>query len=272
MRRTSPFLRLVITGIMMISGYLHTIAQPVINLEPDTPSGIAALVKQTNAKAGYDPSSKTWYTVYNDAGAIYIQLLITDTLQQKKVIENGVEIWIDAKAKKKKSTGIVFPLAATSAEKGTRAAPAPLPGNQQPIEKKEMREQLKRLLLQKNEMQLTGFKEELNGIQNIRHPSGLQVSLQFSNDTLIYQAVVPFVVFAKAPAMNMPVSIGIIEKGILSAGFNGNGMPDFGEPPGEGMMPPPGLPPGEEQSGEEDMHQLLEDNVIWYKFVLKKNF
>jgi hypothetical protein len=42
-------------------------------------------------------------------------------------------------------------------------------------------------------------------------------SLQFSNDTLTYQAVIRFDVYTKAPAVNTPVSIGIIEKGMASS-------------------------------------------------------
>ena len=66
--------------------------------------------------------------------------------------------------------------------------------------------------------------------------------------------------FLRKRAMNAPLSIGIIGKDMLPAGAEGNGMPDFGEPSGKGMMPPPGKPPG-----EEDITQLWKDDVIWYR-------
>jgi len=52
--------------------------------------------------------------------------------------------------------------------------------------------------------------------------------------------------------VNAPLSIGIIEKSMLPIGEDGNGMPDFGEPP-----------------GEEDITQLWKDDVIWYKLLLR---
>lgn len=270
--------QLVATSLLLFAGYSYSIAQNVINLEPELPATIANN-QQGPGKTWYDKTSKTWCTVTNNNQAVMVQLVITDYWQQKKIIDNGLEIWIDAKGKKKKSTGIAFPMAPTPPSANNNQPPAnnhPVafePGDQHAgADQQAMRKQLQNKISQQREMQLTGFTDELNGIQNCNHTSGLQVSLQFVHDTLVYQATIPFQTFAKPPGFNTPVSIGIIEKGIQLQGPGGNGTPDFDGPPdGGGMMPPPGPPPGmDEQGNEEDgARQLWQDDEVWYKFTLK---
>lgn len=267
--------QLMATGLLLFTGYCYSFAQKVMNLEPEVPATIA-LSQQDHGKVWYDNNSKTWCSIHNNDKALYIQLVIADPLQQQKVIENGIEIWIDAKGKKKKSTGIAFPLPAKPSAAGSNqpsfdqrtAPPAPTPstGKQAPTQL------LKSRLSMQREMQLTGFLNELNGVQNCDHPSGLHVSMQFDNDTLVYQAVIPFQTMTKPIGFNTPVSIGIIQKGRLLQ--PSGDMPGFGEPGEEGMMPPPGPPPGMDAPDEDDddhMRQLWEDNIVWYKVVCRKS-
>jgi len=276
--------QLVATGLLLFAGYSYSIAQNVINLEPELPATIAN-TQQGPGKTWYDKTSSTWCTVTNNNQAVTVQLVITDCWQQKKIIDNGLEIWIDAKGKKKKSTGIAFPMAPTppSANNKQPANNNQSPANNHPVafepeaqhsnDQQAMRKQLQNKVSQQREMQLTGFIDELNGIQNCNHASGLQVSLQFVHDTLIYQATIPFQTFAKPPGFNVPISIGIIEKGIQLQGPGSNGMPDFDGPSdgAGGMMPPPGPPPGMDEQGEEEdgARQFWQDDEVWYKFVVK---
>lgn len=235
---------------------------------------LVATAQQNSGKEWYDAVSKTWYNIHNDNKAVYIQLTLTDPLQQKKIIENGVEIWVDAKGKRKKNMGVAFPLTTTSPA-GMQQPPA---APQQPQgDKQSPNESLKERIGQLREMKVTGFASDLNGVQNSNHPSGLQTSLQFSNDTLVYLAVIPFQTMGRPVGFNTPISIGIVQKGRLSQMQGpGGGMPDFGGEPGggDGMAPPPGPPPGgmggpDDDEDDSNRRQLWEDNEVWYRFVLK---
>jgi hypothetical protein len=102
-------------------------------------------------------------------------------------------------------------------------------------------------------------------IFNIPHSSGLQLSLHFTGDTLIYEAEIPLTVFPASFSFDKPMGIGIIEKGASLPDFGGNGMPGGdGEPPGEGMMSA-GPSPGN-FSDDEDMQKLFADDSIWFRF------
>ena len=60
-------------------------------------------------KKMYDEDAKSWYAIYITGDVIHVYLAVTDPLQQRKIITNGMELWIDTKGKKNKKTGIFFP-------------------------------------------------------------------------------------------------------------------------------------------------------------------
>jgi hypothetical protein len=47
-------------------------------------------------------------------------------------------------------------------------------------------------------------------------------------------------------------------------------MPDFNEQPVDGMMLPPGLPPAEAFSAEENAKQFRKDDIVWYRFTVRR--
>lgn len=268
------FRQSLITGLFILTGYFYSNGQMIFNLEPELPAPIAALAQQPGLKSWYNKSAKTWCCIYNDHNAVYIQLSITDLLQQKKVVENGIELWIDVKGKRKRNTGIIFPLPATHAindhtnHLNESRFPFPPNENASPLEKTAL--QLKSLVSLQREMKLKGFMDELNGTQNAKHPSGLHVSLAYDHDTLIYQATIPFQALGRPVSINADMNIGIVAKGMLPAGFVGTEMPDFDEPPGEGMMQPQEPPPGEVFSAEENAKQFRKNDIVWYRFTVRR--
>jgi hypothetical protein len=270
------FRQSLITGLFILTGYFYSNGQTVFNLEPELPAPIAALAQQPGLKSWYNKTAKTWCCIYNDHNAVYIQLSTTDLLQQKKVVENGIELWIDVKGKRKRNTGIIFPLPAAHATNdhanhpNERQFPFPPTENASPLEKAAMRQQLKSLVSLQREMKLKGFMDELNGTQNAKHPSGLHVSLAYDHDTLIYQATIPFQALGRPVSINADMNIGIVAKGMLPAGFVGMEMPDLDEPPGDGMMLPQGPPPGEVFSAEGNAKQFRKDDIVWYRFTVRR--
>ena len=216
-------------------------------------------------KKNYDEDAKSWYAVYNTGNIIHVYLAVTDPLQQRKIVTNGLELWIETKGKKNKKTGILFPV--TLHEAGERPVQATPPGfsgpggfGNHPPDTNNIQVLETAIALQR-EMKLTGFKEDLNGMQNIHHPSGIQVSLYFIKDTLVYDAQLPVNTLSDPISVNSRMAVCLVEKGSPLPGFDGNEMLPDGA--GNGMMPPPGPGPG----GEEGM-RMFQDNTIWYKFSL----
>ncbi|MFT3822349.1 MAG: hypothetical protein QM731_00465 [Chitinophagaceae bacterium] len=210
-------------------------------------------------KPQYNEEARTWYIAWRDSAALVVKLEIIDAVQQRKILMNGMELWIDVKGKKNKKTGVVFPIA----EKPKASSPQQwsVPSENASGEKKSNSEQLAKQVGALREMQLIGFSDELNGRQNHEHPSGLQTSLSVQGDTLVYIAIVPFKVLGVQDGNNITFGIGVIEKGIP---FTGGGMGGDGPMMGDGP-PPGGPPPGGMNGGDGSFFQMMEDNVFWYK-------
>ncbi len=228
-----------------------------------------------------DEDNYTSYVVYKDDKSIYVKLLITDSLQKRKVLQHGMELWVDAKAKKNKTTGILFPLppgANIPSGGGNRAAAGGPPSFfQNNGGKKGADTSTADLVLKRQDVELKGFAgDNINGQVNVKSlPGGITVSLQMVGDTMVYEARIPFSVAGVNPLADKAVSIGIVEKGIEIPGFgDGDGGPggfDGGGPPGgDGGGPPPGPPPGGFDDGGVDFRRLFATNVIWCKLKLDK--
>lgn len=207
-------------------------------------------------KMQYNDEARTWYVAHRDTAAVFVRLQVTDAVQQKKILQNGLELWVDIKGKKNKKTGITFPIpekrATTMLAQWTPPGEDGVPENNN----RNIADALIKQISVQREMQLTGFAEELNGRQNCTHPSGIYTTLNLHGDTLVYEAVIPYRVLPVQPEAGTVISIGVIEKGIPFTG----GMPG-GDGPMMGDGPPPGPPPG----GSDNMMQMMEDNVFWYK-------
>lgn len=224
-------------------------------------------------KKNYDEDARVWYAVYNLGGILHVYLAVVDPTEQRKILNSGMELWIDTKGKKNKTTGIAFPINTHTADE--RPAQGPPPGfngpggpggfdNQRGPDTNNIKA-LEKTIAQQREMKLTGFKPELNGLQNVMHPSGIQVSLYFIKDTLVYDAQLPLNTLTDPPSLNSHISIGFIAKGMAMPDFGGGQMPPpDGGGGGDGMPPPGGPPPG----GGEDRMRLFQDDIIWYKFSL----
>jgi hypothetical protein len=225
-------------------------------------------------KMHYDGDAKTGYSANNTDKFLKVRLWVADSQQQRKIMENGLELWVDTKGKKNKTTGIIYPqrmlpalpaeaLAKTGEASAKAGPPASATGRGPRAPKPPIRD----LIAMQKEIKLVGFGDDLNGIQNQHHPSGIDVSLRVVNDTLYYDAQIPLSLLPGASG-DSRVSIGIIEKGKDPEEFSGAGMPGGGPPPGGGEgMGPGGPPPGDMPPGDMDIEQFA-NNVIWYKFSL----
>jgi len=177
------------------------------------------------------------------------------------------------KGKKNKKTGISYPLPDKE-----RAFTPPGNNSTDPAQRLSIRKILEPVLARKREMTVTGFVNEVNGMQPVHLRDGFEVTLHFRNDTLVYDAEIPLNVFARSLPTDKSISIGIVQKGLLPAGLNDGGMPDGGGMPGGGENGPPGgggppdggLPDGMPPGGDE-MQKAFRDNVIWFKLTFPPN-
>ncbi|MEP6746073.1 MAG: hypothetical protein ABJB86_00020 [Bacteroidota bacterium] len=95
--------------LFMLCTAIHVYAQQNnLQSQPETGNNINAAAASP-VKKNYDEDSKSWYAIYNTGNIIHVYLAVTDPLQQRKIVTNGMEIRIGTKGKKNKKTGILFP-------------------------------------------------------------------------------------------------------------------------------------------------------------------
>ncbi len=255
------------SGMFMIKAMTGTVTAQKEIQHPAAFITSVNVVTNPPVKKNYDENAKSWYAVYKTGNIIHVYLAVTDPAQQRKIVMNGVELWIDTKGKKNKKTGIIFPFVThNDNEKPALVHPPALnePGLPYSSHTGPDTNNIKYLtaaIALQREMKLTGFKEDLNGIQNIHHPSGIAVSVYFIKDTLVYDVQLPVNTLSEPVLLHSHLAVCLIEKGMKGmtmAGFGGNDMLP-GEN-GDGMVPPP---------GKEDGMHLFEDDEIWYKLSLK---
>jgi hypothetical protein len=225
----------------------------------------------------YDNSTKCIYALANDDSALYIAIKASDRTQQMKIVQGGMEIWIDGTAKRKKSIGVKFPLGG-----GSMQMPAGRTSGREQDSKemaKQMRLQMKLKMLT---MELAGFKEDLNGTQSVYSNVPVKPVIEWDDkDNMIYELVIPFAAMDETVRANLHnISIGIFIKGLKMEQGSGGGMP-AGGPPGGGMPGggrpgggPPGAgmrPGGGGMPDQSEMENMSKDNSFWTKYTIAKN-
>jgi hypothetical protein len=213
----------------------------------------------------YDNSTKCIYTVANDNTALYILIKATDRFQQIKMIQGGMQIWIDDKVKKNKSLGVKFPVGG-----GDLAMPTDRTGGQDP---KEMRQQMKLKLLR---MELTGFKEGFNGPQSIYSTVQVKPVIDWDDkENMIYELAIPFAALEESVRTDLNnISIGVFINGLKMEQAPGGEMPGGSRVGGR----PGGGPPGSTRPGadrrmpdQNQMENMSKEESFWTKYTISKN-
>ncbi|MFI5163833.1 MAG: hypothetical protein ACHQHP_01150 [Bacteroidia bacterium] len=166
----------------------------------------------------YDDATKLNYAVTNDADNLYLCMRASDVHVQMKIMQAGMQVWIDTTGKKKQKIGIFFPL--STGEKIRYDIPGAT--GSQNFETDDKREQLKMrgdFLASNKQMQLKGFKPPLAGTVPLHSEGGIELSINWdSTNTLIYEAKIPLATFYKkslsASDSEKVFSIGIYVNGI----------------------------------------------------------
>jgi len=225
------------------------------------------------------------YAIVNDSDNLYICMKVPDESIQMKMLREGMDLWIDPNGKKNQVTGIHFPLATTlnpPMKQGQGQAPP------KPAERRKMK---LIFLLQAKDMELTGFREEFNGFQNIQTgKSGVRIRLDIdTTDILVLEAKIPLKDIVVDLKNSNPVNAGFIIKGMkapkmqegehgsdmggrenrgMGQGGRGGGNDRMGGQ-GNGFNQAEGYPEGE-QGRPGQGQKKFEDISVWHKFVIAK--
>jgi hypothetical protein len=211
----------------------------------------------------FDNSTKCIYSIANDGSNLYIAIKATDRLLQMKMIQGGMEIFIDDKVKKKQSIGVKFPIGGGSMQMPT--------GSTSEADPMERRKQLRQQLLF---MELTGFKNEINGKQSIYSDVQVKPAMDWDDkDNLVYELAIPFSSLPENVVANLSnISIGIfiygltMPEGMGGGRMPGGGSPGGGRPPGGGMRPPG----GGSMPDRSQMDNMTKENSFWTKYTIYK--
>jgi|GEM_PF-561434 len=257
----------------------------------------------------YDKTTGINYSIANDAKNLYFIIRVTDVATQKQIMKNGLEVWINKEGKKKKTTGISFPLPMEkpkNAKNGQKQSGSP---TEQGMQSQDMQgfqsgengqasspddqtrkqgqrpEQMpgQNMSFPARELTLTGFLID-NGKQPVK---GCPVHVAISRDEsscMTYELTVPFNTFFKEQLeksdKDLPFCFGFLIKGTdegnQTGGF-GMGGPGMGGPGmgGPGMdgggMGGPGMSMGGQRNSSATANTVLEEKKCWIKATLNVN-
>ena len=243
----------------------------------------------------YDKNTGINYSVANDVNNLYFILRITDVSTIKQITQNGLEIWINKYGKKKKITGVTFPLPMKTMEVQKRDRPAEQQGESPEMRPKmgqEMNPGIKPEMNRKGplpnkELMLTGFLIN-NGIQPVLGCRVRAAAAIDDSGCLIYELAVPFNTFYKEKLDQEDSAtkfyIGFIIKNADSSsdeeipsgrmmGGPGGGGGMMGGPGGGGGMMDGGGPGGMGPMGRpENMEGLTQSSTniekkYWFKII-----
>jgi len=186
----------------------------------------------------YSTETKMFYSLSNDGTNLYLCFRINDESMQMKIMNAGMEVWIDTLVKSKEQIGILFPLA--DGEKMNMKEISPPMGSER--QKPDRYSMKKGFLLKQNLMQMVGFKNIANDMIPIDDHSGINVKIDWDNDNaMIYEAMIPYMAFYKESVSAIDTS----KIFTLTININGIQMPETPQGGGQaGGRPPQGGGPG----------------------------
>jgi len=162
-----------------------------------------------------EASEKLKYAISNDGDNIYIRIATKDPMEQQKIIQGGMTVWINYQGQKtnEDAVGIGYPTDSRNSREKTLMAEASRDKN---------REQRPVTLDDCRDYSLYNFpKEEAIANYEYGHPNNAEVAVKmdFNNTgSLIYEASIPIAsVFPKNNATGKTIAVGIFVEGIPGA-------------------------------------------------------
>jgi hypothetical protein len=236
----------------------------------------------------FDKTTGINFDVSNDDHNLSFILRIADEAIQRQIMENGLDVWINKDGKKKKITGITYPMPMSKPKTGAngpdKTGTKPNKGENNFGGTPQSNTGTPPLLMT-NELTLTGFLLE-NGKQPVRGCS-IQVAIkQDPSNCLIYELSVPFNTFWKESMvkedLGQKMTIGFVvraaestesQKSDVSGGMTGGPDGMMGGPGGGGgMMGGPDGGGGGMMGGPDGMSRTAastnQEKKFWFKVEL----
>jgi len=162
--------------------------------------------KILSEKYSYLKKGKLYYFISNDNANIYLEMKTGDPEAQKRILKEGLTVWVSMDSKLTKKMGVHFPLGAQNSGAHKKS--------DKPEEKLNLEGNIITLLPLANKIELIGFtNEELRGFPS-ENRDNFRGSVSFNNEgNLNYRLIMPI---AKLPVRNskdgkgaMPFILGI---------------------------------------------------------------
>lgn len=231
-----------------------------------------------------DSKANMEYSFSNDKENLYITVKTSSRMTQMKILNAGMQVWIDLSGKKNKTTAVTYPLQNPEPMKMSRQSMS-----QSGDKEKQAAQGMKKALAEARDFSLQGFKG-CNGAYLISQNNNCGIDVKIGLNSvgeLIWEAVVPFRSFYKdaiakedlGKTISICFEINALKQsdmasapgnggrgGARQLGGRGGGMQGGGGMSGRGGMG--GGRPGMGGGNSEDKMQLFEKTTSWEKIRL----
>lgn len=230
----------------------------------------------------YNKSTCINYNVVNDNKNLYFILRVADEAIIKQITKNGLEIWINKEGKKKKVTGVTFPLPMSKNSKNGKKGQAgqATPSEKNITEDATSNQSKQGIYKPSDNLILTGFLLD-NGKQPTKG-CAVQVAAAMDNsNSLIYELAIPFNTFYKESLDGTDIKvkfyIGFVVKGEATTeseevgggpGGMGGGPGGMGGGPGGMGGGPGGMGGGPGGMSTTSTSSTSTEKEFWFKTAL----
>lgn len=240
----------------------------VINNWQEKPLIATGIEKDWGETLMFDSKSKFWYRVSNDDHNLYIMLKMDDESLKRKVLVNGLKVFVDTTNHKKEKFGVHFPIKRnfTMEARDDLGERHSKPGDRNPDRMKE------RLLEELQTIELIGFNNRESDMLMIGESKIRPVVTLDQYNQIIYQLVLPLGCVCRKPGPKTLISIGFIAGNTERPSMERQGG-GFEPHPGGGMRGGSGgfggrrggMERGAQEGGRRDMGDMSQPSAFWIK-------
>jgi hypothetical protein len=217
----------------------------------------------------FNKQAQVHYSIVNDSSAFYLCIRIADEYEQMKALHNGIELRFNTRGKKKTEETLLFPI----------GGKMEMEGRMSQDDKRSRKTMHLMFLLKMQDMEVTGFRNGVNGMQNTKSgKNGFLAALNWdSTNVMVYEARIPFSAFnADVKAAN-PLTVGIIIKEATKpkpedndAAMQNQGQGGMQGHQGQGQGRQGGMGGNGSMQGYGNNMKIFEDDEVWQSISVAK--
>jgi hypothetical protein len=155
-----------------------------------------------------NPAGTLEYAIAQNEQNLFIMMRVANHAEQIKLLNSGMEIWIDPTGKKAKTTEVIYPV------KGELSEDVLRPQSGSIDQKMNIAQMHLKVAAELISLSRIGFKPEFSGVQSIFQNTGFKAAINWDeNNTLIYELKIPLNAF-KDPLPKQKMEIGFSISGL----------------------------------------------------------